>query len=312
MESIIIVFPKSLKSDIHGIRFLCQTWGYLKKWKHKDVLFDMSNTSKIETNLLTVIGLIIKRVTADINGNSLVINLEDQNHNYTITEDYIKILSDRFNDLGNNPALQYHFFILDKEDENVNKYLNKDLLSLNLRFEKKIKKVLSELIANVKMHTFPKEAAVCGYYNKLNNEICISVCNIGMTIRQNIELKTKYEFNDDNEALEWAIKRRNTTRVEKDIGGLGLHFIRKYMKQSKGELSIISGKGMILDKRDTSRYSIINEETNYEKYLLGTFFPGTLVTIKFQLEEKDSDEIIHTIELIEIKKILEDLDGMFN
>jgi hypothetical protein len=270
----------------------------------------MRYTNSIDTNLFSFLGLIINRITSLKRNNILEIYSKNSLKVDTIiSNNYIEQLYYNYGTIRDNPALQYYYFSLN-EDEFVNTYLNEKFLYLNARFEKKIKKVLSEIIANVKMHASPKETAICGYFKENSNEIYLSICNMGLTIKQNIENKTEYIFENDLEAIEWAMKKRNTTRT--DTGGLGLYLIRKYIKEIQGEISIISGKGSIIDKRDNSIYSIINEEMNFEKHSLYSFFPGTFITIKFDFLEKELNEVDYTIDIFDLNKMMEDFYGVLN
>lgn len=61
----IIHFPKNLRNDKKGIEFLAFLWGMSKKFKNTVIVWNLKHTKKIETNLLSFLGLVsefVKRV----------------------------------------------------------------------------------------------------------------------------------------------------------------------------------------------------------------------------------------------------------
>ena len=176
------------------------------------------------------------------------------------------------------------------------------------KHNKKLKRIISELVANVNMHGNPKNVYICGYYDIINNLIKVSIFSLGITIRQNIESNTKYNFSNDETALLWSIKKSNSTRKDEEIGGLGLYLTRKYMCEMGGRVDISSGKSVIIENKNMDKYNIdIDKEANVSIKKLKSFIPGCVTTLIMNFEEVNSEDISDNNVMKEFEKIMEEI-----
>jgi hypothetical protein len=79
------------------------------------------------------------------------------------------------------------------------------------------------------------------------------------------------------EAIEWAIKESNTTKPkDRNIpGGLGLKLICEFARMNNGKVQIVSSDGCWQLTRN-----------NEERFTLDYPFPGTIVNLEFNLDDK--------------------------
>lgn len=133
----------------------------------------------------------------------------------------------------------------------VEDLLIKYLKKLDLQEYDKIKIIISEIKANIQMHVAESDDSCKGYisaYHDVTNEkIIISIANNIRGIKDTLELK-KMVFNNELDAINWCLKKRNSTRKEEEVGGLGLYLLRKYLAEIGGSMSIISGNTYVYFK----------------------------------------------------------------
>lgn len=279
----IIHFPKNLRTDNKGIEFLAFLWGVSKKVKDRKIYWNLKYTKKIETNLLSFLGLVLKRM--DNRKNTINLIMKDNNgQKVIIDKDILKFIFKKYS-YTSNKLLEYNFLNEKQSSEDIDILLIRRLNEFNLLYYADIKILLSEFIANIFMHTNDKEGAMSGYITD-KEEILISVCNMGRTIKQNIENVNKYTFLSDREAIIWALKKTNTTRNDKESGGLGLYLLRKYIFKINAEAIIISGKSFVrLSGESCFNELKINDIYLKEDIEMNSFFPGTMITLKFKNEK---------------------------
>lgn len=176
-------------------------------------------------------------------------------------------------------ALQYRKTRSNTQHE-IEELFIKHLNQLEIRGYQKLQTILSELIANLKMHTRLKEGAIAGYINKPQQMLIFSIVNFDITIRENIKEKNRYIFNNDFDALMWALKKTHTTREEEEFGGLGLYWLTKYTSELNGDFIITSGNSYA--EFSVTPYNNIsnNKILNYRKYNLEEYFNGNIITIR--------------------------------
>ncbi|EOT2959714.1 hypothetical protein ACSW9O_00365 [Clostridium perfringens] len=277
-----IDFPKNLIISKAGVEFLCLVWRITKKHRNQTIIWNFKYTKKLETNLLSFLGLILNR-SYKHNNNIILIMRDNCGNVCKYNSSILEILFDKYSELKND-AINYRYLNLKSIDIDYKKdTLYKDILELNLKYYKEVKILISEFIANINMHTELKECAISGYLDINNEHLIFSICNMGKTIRQNIKESGSLEFESDTESIIWALKKTNTTRNYDESGGLGLYLLRKYLHEIDGIGHIVSGKSIIELESGFYNNNDINNiilESENKIEMDKCFFPGTLITIK--------------------------------
>lgn len=198
----------------------------------------------------------------------------------------------------NNKYIPYKTFNSKNKDE-FTRYLEKNVLAYlkNKNIEinaKEFIRIMVEIFVNVKMHTNSKEVTTCGYYDEDNREMYFTISNHGMTIKHNIEERNEYVFNSYIDAIQWAVKRSNSTRQKNTPGGLGFYISRNFIKDNGGSIKIVSGKGYWEESN-----GVINASKE-----MRTMFPGTIVNFKINLNQNKEVEFKNPKHELSIEDIL--------
>ena len=180
-----------------------------------------------------------------------------------------------------NKYIPYKTFNSQDKDE-FTRYLEKNVLTYlqykNIEINtKEFMRIMVEIFINVKMHTISKEVTTCGYYDEDNEDMYFTISNHGITIKHNIEERNKYVFEDYIDAIQWAVKKSNSTREKNTPGGLGLFISRNFIKNNGGSIKIVSGKGYW----EESNGVIVKSKE------MRTTFPGTIVNLKINLKYQE-------------------------
>jgi hypothetical protein len=105
---------------------------------------------------------------------------------------------------------------------------------------------INELMTNSFDHSKTKFGVyVCAQWYPAKKNLRISFADGGIGIFQSLRGSGKFpEVKNDIEAIRLAIKPGITTR-KKQLGGLGLDYIKKYVRSNDGTLTIASGRGKV-------------------------------------------------------------------
>ncbi len=118
---------------------------------------------------------------------------------------------------------------------------------------------------------------VCAQWCPAAKTLRISFADGGIGILQSIQESEKFpEIHTDSAAIRLAVKPGITTRKQQ-LGGFGLDYIRKYVRNNHGTLSIVSGEAKINFYKNKT-------EEKYEP----TAFKGTVVDIKVSPRKKST------------------------
>lgn len=296
IEEIIIDFPRNLGNSSSDANFLANLWHSIKNRKNTKIVFDIKNTNNFSINVCSSLGLILEKVK--LRSNKIYFrNVPANLKKILVHNDFLKCIEEKNDNWNNNNFLAYKKFNI-KEKESFEEYLidtisifvNENSLNCNI---KDIVRATSEIFVNVKMHTKSNEVVTCGYYDNLKKEMYFTISNHGITIAKNIEDKNGYVFNKDVEAIEWALKKSNSTRDDTEIGGLGFYKTREFIKEIKGNMWICSGRG----------YWYQGDE-NTEKCEIKSSFPGTSVTFKIPLDDMYKQKQDININIISLDEII--------
>lgn len=105
---------------------------------------------------------------------------------------------------------------------------------------------INELMTNSFDHSKTKFGSyVCAQWYPAKKNLRISFADGGIGIFKSLRESGKFpEVKNDIEAIRLAIKPGITTR-KKQLGGFGLDYIKKYVRNNDGTLTIVSGHGKV-------------------------------------------------------------------
>ena len=268
------LFPRELKVSVKSYAFLVNINNEMWKRYKEEIEFDFSATKIIYTNHLAMIIYIVQKILDRKNLLTAIVGNERIDGKTLVDTLY------RHYAAVKNPFI-YPRIISYRNGSNSNSWLT-ELKSLNLEYYEKIKIIISELFANLKMHTTFQEGA----------------------------LKQHMIFKSDFEALIWALKKTNTTRNEDESGGLGLYLLRKYIHELHGECTIVTGNCFL--RLDETCFNSINVNqiffVEYKKLMQN--YGGNIISLKLPLEKSLNIAKNRISEEININ--LEGLNGLFS
>lgn len=143
------------------------------------------------------------------------------------------------------------------DDVKITNWIEKNILrfipKLTPQLETKIIKNLWEIITNSLIHSESKTGmSICGQFYPLKGYFEVAFCDKGLGIAKIVKSHKYISENDeDYKCIEWATERGNTTKPSDKIGGLGLYFLREFIKLNKGSFQIISGQGYFGNSNET-------------------------------------------------------------
>lgn len=239
------IFGTYLENSIGTYKNIIKIYNRFIYGCNEDLILDFSNTKRFESNLMAVLYLVI----------------EDA---YKKNIDVKFILPDNKEYVGKDGAYKCFNYYTDEEyrrsffkprciagnpnTKEVEDVLTKFLFELDLCEQDKISIIISELIANIKMHVINRKINCKGFMSstviRKNSSLYITIVNNGRSIR-NILIDNGIIFNTDIDAIYWILKKTNSTRRYDETGGLGLYLVRKYISELGGDIIICSGSEII-------------------------------------------------------------------
>ena len=295
-------FPKRIGLEEKSFEYLVNLNRKVEKVKKSEIRMDFSCTTIFVISHLAMMMYIVEGIVKRKNKLvSVFKNFEVEGED--VVRELYKYYGDSHGNVVNPCKLK---FLYDNNEEQP--WLDK-LRHLELEKYDKIKVVISELVANLKMHTLYKEGTMAGHVDVKNQYLILSIANYDITIKNNLKRKQRMIFYNDYEAVLWALKRSNTTRDEEESGGLGLYLLRKYIHELGAECIIISGNCFLkLDRTcfDKKKENIIH----VKKYnIMSCSYEGNIITLSFPLikSNKKDRECIKRQEIS-----LGEMYGMYN
>ncbi|MEE1257033.1 MAG: hypothetical protein UHN47_11025 [Lachnospiraceae bacterium] len=303
MSSCTIHFPQRISNTAKFINFILNLYKIFRDNEYSSIKLDFRDTVYFETNLLAVLSYFIEEFSSKGIRFRLIISAYLEKEQEVNTEDVIDSLFELYSEdysLALRPRK-----IGNRYPNESNRLLLDDLKMLNLKEYGKVKILLSELFANLKMHTLYQEGVYAGFHNYKENTLVFSVVNYDITIANQILRKRSIEFEDDFNAVVWALRKHNSTRYHEEAGGLGLYLLRKYINHLEGRIIIISGKCYL--EFDKSCYNESNENAiTIKKHIsLVNRYEGTIITMIIPdewLEKSDEDKVIDYFDLKQLEE----------
>ena len=177
------------------------------------------------------------------------------------------------------------------DDDNIAEHLESEWLSPEkLRISKELKPYIVSRIFEIFMNAYGHGTSIqpieklgvysCGQYDKKEQKLNLSVLDFGPGIVKNVCNFMKSEDLSSIDAFLWALERGNSTGTDSqglDIPrGLGLDLLSEFIALNKGELRIYSN----------DVFAVCGESRQWSLMELDAPFPGTLVSIKINCDDK--------------------------
>jgi len=162
----------------------------------------------------------------------------------------------------------------------TDQFLNRsELPNMSEWLRKKMIEAMLELFVNAQIHSETKHIYTCGQFfpKRYTIEFCIVDTGIGF------KRKIIRRFNKNIsavEAIRWAVKDRNTTKVGVS-GGIGLALLGEFVRLNNGKLQIISYDGFY-------QYDSSGEQVE----TLAKGFPGTIVNVVFRTDDTNNYSLV--------------------
>lgn len=148
--------------------------------------------------------------------------------------------------------------------------------NINTGLKDKIQESIIELYMNIIQHADTEFVSTCGQFFPRSKKLIFSIGNLGNTFFDKIS--TKIGISESCDCIEWALEKSNST---KDVpGGIGLYTFREFVRANRGQIQIVSDRGFYEEFYHKEKGIVI------KKRLLEHKFPGTIVTLMINLEEK--------------------------
>lgn len=277
----IITIPNDIKSEFEGYDYIITWIDKYKEVKNTEIIFDFGRVTFLEANLCALIGTIFEMLESKKN----IIKLQNlQPAVETILRKNEFLLPFGFQKINDqyNTSLKYRKFN-PNDDLGFNNYIQNELLSKSQfpshseKLGKEITRNIFEIYENARTHGKCDYIHSCGqfYPKKPDKPLHFTIVDKGVNIKQNVSAFYNQDINA-SDAIEWAMKKGNTTKTGDTSGGLGLAVIFEFIKLNRGKIQVISSDGF---------YEYKNE--NVTKKKLGSIFEGTIVNIKFNLNDKN-------------------------
>lgn len=284
---------QKIKSNFQGYSDFIELYHAIKASSDKEIEINFSGTNWFEANLSAVLGGIIELLTVE--GKKVTIkdvfnaNVKDILQRNSFLTDF----GGNQIDQRKESIITYKKFYPNADIDFI-QYIKDELLTRpdfprhSRKLEKKINENIFELYENARTHGQCRQIHTCGQYYPSRKRLDITIVDMGRTIKKNVN-----EYLDKtctgSETIVWAIQYGNTTKTGNISGGLGLSIIMEFIQRNKGKIQIVSSDGFWEYRKGMM-----------ETKLFSHLFPGTIVTIEFNLEDKNSYQLKEEISLDDI------------
>ncbi|MCL1463387.1 ATP-binding protein [Argonema galeatum] len=268
----------TVNDELKDFDTLFQLWQQVGE-SCSDVTFDFSKCFFLKPNAVAFLGGLIRfiqsregktTINKDTLNNKVKMNLQQNGFMYTFCEDKEPWQGNsvpyREDAKQNKDGLVYYL---------AEQWLGRDWVQMGQNLRNVIVGRVWEIYANAFEHGRTDIGVFsCGQHYPKLNQLKLTVVDFGVGIPSNVRQFQNKPTLPVDKALEWAFQAGTSTRQGGVAGGVGLDYLKKFVKINRGKLEFFSQDG----------YVAIDE--NQEIYQSRQpFFQGTLVNITLQCEE---------------------------
>lgn len=176
-------------------------------------------------------------------------------------------------------SIPYREYLEPNEDVVIeyltNEWLGRGWINISTTLRNEITGRMWEIFANAFEHSLSSVGVICcGQFFKSRKELVLAVADFGVGIPFNVKSFKAEPHMEEKDAMRWAFERGNSTSQTEGPRGMGLDFLKEFVRVSKGTLAIYSHGG----------YAHIDESGElYDNH--PAFFGGTIVQVSLRCDD---------------------------
>lgn len=275
-----IPFPE-IRSDFQGFTTLVNLAARLNSLEYSSIALNMSSTDWVDANMCAPLGAILYKASRNLN----MVQFENISHGVQRIFQKNGFLSyyghAKKTDIYGT-TIQYQRFER-KDDRFFGAYIeqhfkNKAIPEMSEPLRKKFWESIFELFSNAVIHSETELGIfTCGQNYPRKKHIDFAIADLGIGIHQTL-INKKGKRLAPEEAIDWAMEGRNTTKTGPIPGGLGLKLLREFIRLNRGRIQVVSFTGY---------WEQCTDGTILKKTLPHPF-PGTVVNIEINTADTHS------------------------
>lgn len=282
MKSFTVKFENNKVNDPLGIIFYIVSGIDKFKMEHDELTIDLQSIGFVNPELVVDLA---KSIIFLINQNvkvNLLVDKKNLSNKYLFDIKFIDFCNENLDAAGPlgfiNRSSAMPIMKLAKERmtqyiESIKMYLGghcdgRDYAFLGL--------IISELINNVYDHSKNEAYAFLQFFPK-KDIVKVVISDVGVGIPYNVRAFLKDDSLEDNQCLEWAIQRQNTTKSTPRNKGLGLDNIIHAMASLNSKVKIIS---------QGATYEMQGNKSKFSNNVIQNYV-GTLVVVEIDINSLD-------------------------
>ena len=157
-------------------------------------------------------------------------------------------------------------------------FRGRGLPTMTPRLSNFMRQNIFEIYQNAVMHSDSKIGMfVCGQYYPSKHRLDFTLADAGIGIRTNVRRYFKREDINSVDAIRWALKEGKTTKTGSQPGGMGLKFLKEFIRLNQGKLQIASRDGFYQYSAGREVFAEIKGD-----------FPGTVVNLEVNTADPQS------------------------
>ncbi|MGC1375576.1 MAG: ATP-binding protein [Anaerolineales bacterium] len=249
--------------------------------QYTPVTLDMSAASWVDANMCAPLGAVLHRASHNLNPIGFV-KFPPAVQNILQKNGFLSYYGHAKKPDDYGTTIQYNRFER-KDDRYFGAYIerhfkNKAIPEMSAALRKKFWESIFELFSNAVIHSETRMGIfTCGQYFPAKNRIDFAIADLGIGIPKNLADKKGLQL-PAQDAINWAMEGRNTTKTGPIPGGLGLKLLREFIRLNQGRIQVVSDAGYWEQRAD----GIVDKRT------LPHPFPGTVVNIEINTADVNS------------------------
>ncbi len=283
----------TVRCSFTGYRDIAKIASKTKALFAEKVIFDFSNCSFFEANMVAPLQTIIVGLYDRLNDVELV-NFSSQTERILRKNRFLSFFNRSPLNDTNQTTLPFKKFKV-HAGEQFSEYLNlymkdRGIPEMTRALKRKFNQSLLEIFQNAAIHSKSDWGIfACGQFYPNKNKLDFSISDAGIGVRGNVRRHFKDNSISSIQALKWAMTEGNSTKTSGQPGGLGLKFVKDFIKINCGKLHIVSRQGFY-------EFSAGKEVFNKMAY----DFPGTCVNIEINTNDGNSYSLISELTVADI------------
>lgn len=261
-----IHYLPTVRSRKDGFDHLAELAAETKEMFNSVLQLDFSQCGFFEANMTAPLAAVLTKLSVERFNRIEIVNIPPAIKNILCKNRFLVFYGyDPINDVNQTvlPLIRLQLKDGNRFADYLNEHMNgKGIPPMTKAMDKMFRGSVFEVFQNAVLHSDSEPGVfICGQFYPQKHRLDLTITDAGIGVRTNVRRYLKNDNLSSVSAIKWVLHEGHTTKTGRQPGGMGLKFLKEFVKLNGGMIQLVSRFGFYEYNKDNSGFESFSKLT---------------------------------------------------